>query len=85
MYGGSAEFTIIHSSELKSKTSQMTTSVHVIECSHWNLQWKCILSQGQTTQWIMTAWECSEQQHLTTVLIETRLTKDILLDEIGEI
>lgn len=27
----------------------------------------------------------SEQQHLTTVLIETRLTKDLLLDEIGEI
>lgn len=24
------------------------------------------------------------EQHLTTVLIETRLTKDILLDEIGE-
>ena len=24
------------------------------------------------------------EQHLTTLLIETRLTKDILLDEIGE-
>lgn len=24
------------------------------------------------------------EQHLTTVLIESRLTKDILLDEIGE-
>lgn len=47
-----------YSSELKSKASTMATSVHVIDCSHWNLQWKCTPSEGQTTQWIMTGWEC---------------------------
>lgn len=82
--GVQPEFTIPHSCALKThKWFTMATSVCVIDCSHWNLRWKCTPRQGQTTQWVMSDWECS-MQYLTTVFIQGRLTKDILLDEIGE-
>lgn len=62
----------------------MATSVRIIDCSHWNLRWKCTPSEGQRNTMDYDWLRVQSEQHLTTLLIETRLTKDILLDEIGE-
>lgn len=63
----------------------MATSVHVIDCSHWNLRWKMYTKWGANNTMDYDWLGVQSEQHLTTVLIETRLTKDILLDEIGGI
>lgn len=61
----------------------MATSVHVIDCSHWNLM-EMYTKRGANNTIDYGCLGVQHEQHLTTALTETRLTKDILLDEIGE-
>lgn len=57
-----------------------TRYMHVIERSHWNLPWNHTPSSTMDYDWLGMR---SEQQRLTAELIETRLTKDILLGGTG--
>lgn len=60
--------------------SGMSASMHVIDCSHWNLRWNCTQNRTMDYDWL----GMGSERHLTTELIETRLTEDILLDGTGE-
>lgn len=57
-----------------------SASRHVIERSHWNLRWNCTQNRTMDYAWL----GMGSERHLTTELIETRLTEDILLDGTGE-
>lgn len=60
----------------------MATSVHVIDCSHWNFAMEMYTKAGANNTMDYERLGVQREQYLTTVLIESRLTKDILLDEI---
>lgn len=72
------------SSELKTNFSTMATSLQCYRLFTLEFVMEMYTKRGANSTMDYDWLGMKSKQHLTTELIETRLTKDILLDGIGE-